>query len=333
MRPKASLVERPTIIGHRGAAGHRPEHTPASYRLAIALGADFIEPDLVSTRDGRLIARHEPELSQTTDVAERFPDRRTTHEIDGIEVTGWFAAEFTLEEVKTLRCRQRWDFRSTAWDDLHPVMTFEEVLELAAAASRESGRTIGVYPETKHPTWHAGLGLALEEPLLAALEAAGHTGPEAPVFIQSFEVGNLRDLATRTGVRLIQLLEDGRQSPHDFEAAGIHRTYAEMMTPAGLAEIATYAHGIGPWKRSIVGETAERRLKPAGTLIDDAHAAGLVVHAYTFRDEPRFLAEDHGDDPEAEIRMFLDLGLDGLFADFPDTAFRARAAFLAERRP
>ena len=316
-------MSRPIVIAHRGASGYRPEHTLAAYELAIDLGADFIEPDLVPTRDGVLIARHENEISETTDVADRpeFAGRRTVKRIDGIETAGWFAEDFTLAEIKTLRVRERLASRDRSFDGRFEIPTFEEVLELAARKSRETGRTIGVYPETKNPTYFRSIGLPLEEPLLAALEAAGHRGRNAPVYIQSFEVGNLRELRKRTGLPLIQLLgtEGG---PWDLVEEG--RSYRELATPDGLAGIAGYADGIGPNKRLIVPADADGRLHPASSLVDDAHRAGLLVHPWTFRNDPPFLSYEYGSDPAREYEQFFALGIDGLFSDFPDTAVRVR---------
>lgn len=279
----------------------------------------------MATKDARLVARHEPEIGATTDVADKFPERRRVAMVDGTAVDGWFACDFTLAEIKTLRARQPWPFRANAWDGLFEIPTFEEIVALAQAAPATCGRVVGVYPETKHPTFHRDQGLELEEPLLRILADAGWTEADSPVFIQSFEVANLQALARRTGVRLIQLLDEAAARPFDFVGAGDTRTYGDMMKPAGLAEIAGYAWGIGPWKRSVVGEDANGGLARSGRLIDEAHAAGLRVHAYTFRDEPRFLARDYGDDPAAEYRHFFDLGVDGVFSDFPGTAVRARA--------
>lgn len=315
----------PIVIGHRGAPGYRPEHTLASYDLAIALGVDFIEPDLVSTRDGVLIARHENEISGTTDVAEKFPERRTRKLIDGKPVEGWFSEDFTLAEIRTLRARERLPSRNQGWNGVYPVPTFDEVLALARQRSAETGRTIGVYPETKHPSHFRAIGLPLEPPLLRDLAAAGHVGLEAPVFIQSFEVQNLKDLRRMTRLRLVQLLEAPDARPWDFVAAGDPRTYGDLMTPAGLAEIATYADGIGPNRRSLLPQGPDKRLLAPTPLVADAHRAGLLVHAWTFRDEPAFLAPDHGLDPVAEYLQVFRLGVDGVFSDFGDTALRARA--------
>ncbi|HEX9941298.1 MAG TPA: glycerophosphodiester phosphodiesterase [Thermoanaerobaculia bacterium] len=322
---RIAKVSRPFVIAHRGASGYRPEHTLAAYELAIEMGADFIEPDLVATRDGALVARHENEISETTDVAERpeFASRRTTKRIDGVEVAGWFTEDFTLAEIKTLRAKERLSFRSQDFDGRFEVPTFEEVLDLAQRKSAETGRTIGVYPETKHPTYFRSIGLPLEEPLLEALTAAGHRGRSAPVHIQSFEVGNLRELWKRTDLPLIQLL-DAEGEPYDLALAGDRRTYRNLAAPAGLAEIATYADGIGPNKRLIVPADGEGRLQAPASLVDDAHRAGLVVHPWTFRGDGPFLAVDYRGDPEREYEQFFALGVDGVFSDFPDIAVLAR---------
>lgn len=315
----------PLVIGHRGAAGHRPEHTLGSYELAIDYGVDFIEPDLVATRDGVLIARHENDISGTSDVAEKFPERRTTKTIDGKRITGWFTEDFTLAEIKTLRAKERLSFRNQGWNGVYEIPTFLEVIDLANRRGAADGRVIGVYPETKHPSYFRSIGLALEPLLLAALEANGYTDAGAPVFVQSFEVQNLKDLSRLTKVRLIQLMEDARLQPYDFIAAGDRRSYGDLMTPQALAEIATYAHGIGPWRRSIVPQRADGTLLPPTDLVAAAHKAGLMVHPYTFRDEPEFLAPDYRLDPIREYLQFYQLGVDGVFSDFGDTAVRARA--------
>jgi glycerophosphoryl diester phosphodiesterase len=317
----------PLVIAHRGASGYRPEHTLASYELAIEMGADFIEPDLVITRDGVLIARHENEISETTDVADRpeFAARRTVKRVDGVEVEGWFSEDFTLAEIKTLRARQRLPFRDRSWDGRFEVPTFAEVLGLARRKSAETGRTIGVYPETKRPTYFRSLGLPLEEPLLADLEAAGFRGRDAAVYIQSFETANLKALRERTDLPLVQLLDDGGQ-PYDFEADGDPGndgvTYHDLATPAGLAGIARYADGIGPNKRLILPAGPDGRLLAPTSLIDDAHRVGLRVHPWTLRSDAPFLAPDYGGDPAREVEQLLALGVDGLFTDFPDLAVR-----------
>jgi glycerophosphoryl diester phosphodiesterase len=315
----------PLVIGHRGAAGHRPEHTVGSYELAIAYGVDFIEPDLVSTRDGVLIARHENDISGTTDVAQKFPERKTTKTIDGKPIDGFFTEDFTLAEIKTLRAKERLPFRNQGWNGVYEIPTFQEVIDLAKRKSQETGRVIGIYPETKHSTYFRSIGLALEPPLLKTLEANGYVTASAPVFIQSFEVQNLKDLSKLTKVRLIQLMEDNRLQPYDFVVAGDRRTYGDLQTPAALAEIATYAQGIGPFKRSIVPQGADKALLPPTSLVADAHQAGLLVHPYTFRDEPEFLAAEYRLDPVKEYLQFFALGVDGVFSDFGDTAVRARS--------
>jgi glycerophosphoryl diester phosphodiesterase len=318
------------IIGHRGASGHSPEHTLASYQLAIELGADFIEPDLVSTKDHVLVARHENEISGTTDVASHpeFAERRTTKVIDGNAITGWFTEDFTLAEVKTLHARERLpELRpgNTAYDGKFEIPTFDEIIRLA----RNAPRPIGLYPETKHPSYFASLGLPLEEALVDALDRSGYRDASSPVFIQSFETANLKRLRGVTGVRLIQLV-DATGSPFDLKASSDVRRYADLVTPGGLVEIATYANGIGVHKDLVIPRGAGAHLLAPTTLTRDAHAAGLAVHAWTFRAENHFLPVDYrvGDpaspsylrahgDLAAEIERFRSVGVDGVFTDFP----------------
>jgi glycerophosphoryl diester phosphodiesterase len=323
-RPQDS---RPLVVGHRGAAGYRPEHTLASYRLAIELGADYIEPDLVSTRDGVLVARHENQIGATTDVAchPEFARRRCTRSVEGREVTGWFTEDFTLAELKTLRAKERlpWLRPANTWYDGHfEIPTFDEVLDLAEQGSRRRGVTIGVYPETKHPSHFASLGLALEEPLVAALRRHHLDRPNAPVLVQSFGTGNLRTLARTVAVPLVQLVA-ASGSPW-----GEAHSYADLLTPAGLADVATYASAVG---------VDHALLWPAGEeTVDAAHAAGLAVHAWTVRDENRYLPEAFrlGDDPAGRgdaaglTEALLDLGVDGVFTDQADTAVEARRRWL-----
>lgn len=328
-QPASAARPRPIVIGHRGAAGHLPEHTLAGYALAIDAGADYIEPDLVITKDGVLIARHENELSDTTDVAQRFPGRRAEKTIDGRALQGWFSEDFTLEEIKTLRARERLPFRNHGNDGRFEIPTLEEIIALARRKGAERGRAVGLYPETKHPTYFRALGLPLEEPLLAVLERHGLSGADAPVFIQSFEVGNLKALSRATRLPLIQLIGPAHERPWDLASAGDRRTYADLITPAGLAEIARYARGIGPDKSLIQPIAPDGSLLAPTSLVPDAHAAGLLVHPYTFRNEPRFLARGYGGDPLAEYRRFFSLGVDGVFSDFADTAVQAREAYLA----
>ena len=294
------------IIGHRGASGHRPEHTIESYTVAIQMGADFIEPDLVSTKDGVLIARHENEIGGTTDVADKFPERKTTKTIDGQSITGWFTEDFTLAEIRTLRAKERLPFRSHERDGMYPIPTFDEVIALADAKSKDVGRTIGVYPETKHPTYFRSIGLPLEPPLLETLAKHGKRDRGAPVFIQSFEPANLKLLRPQTTLRLILLLE----------------ATAEV-SPARLAEIKTFADGIGPNTRLVIPANADGTLREPTTLVADAHNAGLLVHVWTLRSEPAFLSPSYGGDPLEEYRQFASLGVDGIFGDFPDVAFAA----------
>ena len=293
----AALAARPIVIAHRGASGYRPEHTLAAYELAIRQGADFIEPDLVITKDGVLVARHEHRLDETTDVASRFPARRTVKRMGADSVAGWFVEDLTLAELKTLRARERLASRSHAHDGQHAIPTFEEVLALVERVRRESGRVVGVYPETKSPAWFRSIGLPIEEPLAAALRAHGLDRADAPVFIQSFEAGSLERLRGLTRARLVRLLDAG----DSVEAR-----------PEGLRAIARYAHGVGLHKRLVT---------PA--VVASAHAAGLLVHVWTFRSDAPFLDAAYRGDPAAEYRRFLAMGIDGVFSDFPDHAVAA----------
>ena len=297
---------RPLIIAHRGASGHRPEHTLEAYRLAVEMGADFIEPDLVSTKDGVLIARHENEIGGTTDVGDRFPDRKRTKTVDGQSMTGWFTEDFTLAEVKTMRARERLAFRSHDYDGQFQIATFDEVIALAQQLGKARGRPVGVYPETKHPTYFRDLHLPLEEKLLASLQAHGWNRRDAPVFIQSFEQANLRALRKQTRVRLIQLV-----------------SAAAMLEGDGLRKIAEYADGIGPEKRLVVPVNADGSLGTPTDLVTRAHAAGLLVHVWTIRAEKEFLPAGYHGRPEAEFEQFRQLGVDGVFTDFPDLATRS----------
>ena len=315
-------LDRPIVIAHRGASGYRPEHTLAAYELAIDQGADVIEPDLVPTSDGELVARHENAIGDTTDVAAHpeFAGRRTTKTIDGRRITSWFTEDFTLAELKTLRARERLpELRpgNTAYDGRFAIPTLAEIVALAQR------RHVGIYPETKHPSYFRALGLGTDAPLVAALRAAGWDRADAPVFIQSFEVANLERLHALTKVRLIQLL-DATGGPADGAAA----SYAAMATPVGLERIARYAWGIGPNKDMIAAATAPT------TLVRDAHAAGLRVHPWTFRAENYFLPSGYttGGDPAGrgrladELARYLAAGIDGFFTDFPDIGVAARNA-------
>jgi glycerophosphoryl diester phosphodiesterase len=336
--------ERPIVIGHRGASGERPEHTLEAYRLAIEQGADFVEPDLVATKDGVLVCRHENEISGTTDVASHpeFGARRATKTVDGAPVSGWFTEDFTLAELKTLRARERLpELRGTAFDGRFEVPTFEELLRLVAnenARPERQRRPVGVYPETKHPSYFQGLDLPLEQRLADALKRHGLDRADAPVFVQSFEVDNLRRLKSLTHVPLIQLIEAAGR-PWDLTLGRSARTYADMLTPDGLREVARYARGIGVDKVLVLPRDGDGRLRPATHLVRDAHEAGLLVHVFTLRAENRFLPADFrsSDAPSArgdlaaEAEAFLKAGIDGYFVDQPEIGVRARDAFL--RRP
>lgn len=352
--------DKPLVIGHRGAAGYLPDHTLEGYKKAIAMGADFIEPDLVATKDGVLVARHEPNITGTTDVSQRpeFASRKTQKVVDGVQEEGWFASDFTLAELKTLRAIQPLADRDAQYNGQFQIPTLVEVLDLAKTEGAKASRTVGVYPETKHPTYHAALGLPLEDRLLATLAQYGYTTKASPVIVQSFEVANLKYLRSKTQVRLVQLVDgndlnaDGSidltapyDKPYDFAVAGDTRTFASLLTPAGLQQVKTYADGIGPWKPYLIpsrlvdnnqdgkpddlngdGKIDERdRVMMAPTdVVKNAHAAGLFVHPYTFRSEAKRLASDFKGDPKAEYRLFYQLGVDGVFSDFPDQAKAAR---------
>ncbi|WP_424923273.1 glycerophosphodiester phosphodiesterase [Amycolatopsis arida] len=326
------------VIGHRGASGYRPEHTLAAYELAARMGADYIEPDLVITKDGVLVARHEPEIGGTTDVADRpeFADRKTTKSVDGEEVTGWFAEDFTLAELKTLRAKERIPQlrpNNTIYDGRYEVPTLQEVIDLSRRLSRELRRDIGIYPETKHPTYFRRQGLPLEPALVRTLTRNGLNRPGAKVYVQSFEVGNLEKLRRSLRVPLVQLIGSSG-APYDFVVGGDPRTYDDLVTPEGLAEIATYARGIGPAKDRIIPRDAGGYLTEPTSLVRDAHRHRLVVHPWTFRAENAFLPADFRSSTEpgawgdilGELEVFLATGIDGVFADHPDIAVEARAA-------
>jgi glycerophosphoryl diester phosphodiesterase len=335
--------DKPLVIGHRGASGYLPDHTLEGYKKAIELGADFIEPDLVATKDGVLVARHEPNISATTNVKDH-PE-------------GWFVSDFTLAELKTLRAIQPMADRDQSHNGQYAIPTFEEVLALAKSEGERAKRTIGVYPETKHPTYHANLGLKLEDRLLDILQKNGLTKEDSPVIIQSFETSNLKYLRTKTQVRLVQLIDgndvnaDGSMDfslpwgqAYDLTMAGDSRNYGALLTPAGLADITKYADGIGPWKpyliptRLTIGadgkpvdlnkdgaiDERDRTVMAPTAVLDNAHKAGLFVHPYTFRSEAKRLASDYKGDPKAEYKRFYELGVDGVFADYPDHAKAAR---------
>lgn len=337
--PSFGGPDRRAVYAHRGASGYRPEHTLEAYRLAIAQGADHVEPDLVMTRDGQLVVRHENEIGGTTDVARhpRFADRRTTRTVDGIALRGWFSEDFTLAELRTLRATERLPElrpRNAAYDGRFPVPTFQELIDLARDASREHGRTIAIAPEIKHSTHFHAIGLDPEAALLDDLRRNGLDDRRAPVLVLSFEIANLQRLRRVSSVPTAQLLAaDG--APADVVAAGGTTSYAEMATPAGLAAIARYADAVAPTTDLIVPrDPAGRSLAPTA-LVADAHAAGLPVVVWTFRHENAFLPLERrvGTDPAAPgdlqgyVTRFLELGVDAVFCDHPDVGVAAVAAF------
>jgi len=322
----------PIVIAHRGASSERPEHTRAAYDLAIEQGADFIEPDLVMTRDGHLVVRHENEIGETTDVADHpdFAARSTTRDVDGVLVTGWFTEDFTLAELKTLRARERLPAlrpASAAFDGQERILTFDEVLAIARDSSARTGRVIGVAPELKHPSHFAALSLPMEDNFVAALERHGLTSAEAPILIQCFEVGTLERLKARINAPLLQLMQaDG--GPADRPGV----TYAEMETPQGLAEIARYADAVGVQDLMVAPRDDAGRALEASPLTADAHAAGLKVAVWTLRAENVFLPAqyrignapaDHGD-LTGWLKAIYALGVDAVFSDFPAAAVEAR---------
>jgi glycerophosphoryl diester phosphodiesterase len=367
---RASDESSPLVIGHRGASGYLPEHTLQSYALAIKLGADYVEPDLVATKDGHLIARHEPNIMNTTNVRDHpeFASRQRTAVVDGVPEVGFFASDFTLAEIKTLRAVQAFPERPQQFNGRFEIPTFEEIIALVKRESRKRRRTIGIYPETKHPTYHVDLGLALEGRLVAALRRAGWNGRRAPVFIQSFEQSNLKRLNRMTRVRLVQLVdafdvdlngnlvyEPPLDRPYDWTVSGdpelVSRTFAFFATDEGLEEVSSYADGIGPWKRYIVSSAgidangdgqpddvngdgvvneADRHALPPTDLIQRAHDKDLLIHTWTFRNEQRRLLSDYAGNPVNEYLQFYELGIDGVFSDFPDTAFASRELFRLE---
>jgi glycerophosphoryl diester phosphodiesterase len=356
MNPGASWPAAPAVVGHRGASALRPEHTLASYQQAIADGADIIEPDLVLTKDGVLIARHENEISGTTDVGAHpeFASRKVTKMIDGNPVTGWFTEDFTLAENKMLRARERIPANrpgNTYYNGRFEIPTFQEVIELAQSQSSMLGRVVGIYPETKHPTYFKSIGLPMEQRLVEQLERNGYKGKNSPVFIQSFEVANLKELRSLTRIRLVQLIDNPanspaangtpRNKPYDFIAANDPRTYADLITPAGLKEIATYADVVAPYKEIIIPRTSTNNLGAPTSVVQDAHAAKLKVHTWTFRPENPFLPvglrsanptslTERGDSV-AEITAYLKTGIDGFFTDDPGVGREAVNAFTQKK--
>ncbi|MBB2933038.1 glycerophosphoryl diester phosphodiesterase [Amycolatopsis bartoniae] len=325
----------PVIVGHRGAPGYRPEHTLASYELAFRQGVNWVDVDLVPTKDGQLVARHENEIGGTTDVAQHpeFASRRTTKVVDGVSLTGWFTEDFTLAELKTLRATERIpDVRphNTIYNGRWQIATYQEVLDLTKRLGRELHRTLGTYPEVKHSTYFSTIGNPTEPKLVEILDRNGLNRPNAPVVIQSFEVSNLKALSKQVRVPLLQLTS-ATGAPADFVVKGDKRTYADLVTPQGLKEISTYADYLGPDKNQIIPRDAAGNLAAPTALVRDAHHAGLKVAPYTFRNENSFLPANlrSSADPAewgdifTEESAFLATGIDGFFADQPDTALLA----------
>ena len=359
--------KQPLVVAHRGASGYLPEETMEAYARAVELGADVIEMDLLITKDGVLVARHDPNLAISTDVASHpeFASRKKTMKVDGETQTGWFVQDFTLAEVKTLGGISTDAERPQQFNGKFKVVTFQEILDFQKLKTRETGRAIAIYPETKNPTWFRDMGLPLEDKLIAMINTAGLNSKTAPIYVQSFEPGSLKYMKSKgLNTKLIQLIDgDGIDMktgamtyaipvdrPYEWAKAGDARTFSAMVTPAGLAEIKTYADGIGPWKRYIISikgtigadgkpvdvnkdgkiNDADATSLAPTTLVADAHRAGLFVHPFTFRNENRRLPIDYQGDPKNEYLAYYRLGVDGVFTDFTDTAINARTAYLKE---
>ncbi|MFF2995381.1 glycerophosphodiester phosphodiesterase [Streptomyces sp. NPDC057950] len=335
-------LPKPTVIGHRGASGYRPEHTFGSYQLALDMGADVIEAgDLVPTKDGHLVCRHEPEIGGTTDVSAHpeFAGRRTTKTLDGVPTTGWFTEDFTLAELKTLRAVERIPANrpnNTLYNGRWEIPTFEEVLHWQDEQTRKRGKQVWIYPETKHPTYFRALGLGLEERLAKVLRKHGKDGKNSPVIIQSFEPTSIQRLDKLVDNALVVLLSAANTRPWDFVATGDPRTVADLVEPAGLKWMASYAQGIGPTLDLVIPKDAGGALTTPTTLVADAHRAGLILHPYTMRNENVFLPADfrRGTDPNAygdafgAFRTYFATGIDGVFSDNADTALLAREDFV-----
>ncbi|MGW5016896.1 glycerophosphodiester phosphodiesterase [Streptomyces cacaoi] len=333
----------PAVVAHRGTSGYRPEHTLGSYQLALDMGADVIEQDLVPTKDGHLVCRHENDITATTDVADHpeFASRKTTKSVDGTELTGWFTEDFTLAELRTLRAKERIPEtrqHNTLYDGRWRVPTFEEVLDWAEAEGRKRGRRIWLHIETKHPTYFRGLGLGLEKPLAKLLRRYGRHKADSPNFVQSFEPSSIQRLGRLVHCPGVVLLSTADSRPWDFVEADDPRTVADLITPEGLKWIAGFARGIGPTLELVIPRNADGTLGEPTDLVRDAHAQKLVLHPYTVRNENTFLPVDHrrGDDPNAYgdafgvFRRYFATGIDGLFSDNCDTALLAAAAFRDE---
>ncbi|MFF4357922.1 glycerophosphodiester phosphodiesterase [Streptomyces sp. NPDC001604] len=335
-------LPKPTIIGHRGASGYRPEHTFGSYNLALDLGADVVEAgDLVPTKDGHLVCRHEPEIGGTTNVADHpeFADRKTTKVLDGVSVTGWFTEDFTLAELKTLRAVERIPANrphNTIYNGRWEIPTFEEVLKWQDEQTRKRGKQVWIYPETKHPTYFRKLGLGLEERVAKLLHKYGKDRRNSPVILQSFEPSSIQRLNKLVDNPLVVLLSAANSRPWDFVEAGDPRTVADLITPKGLREIAGYAQGLGPTLDLIITKKADGSLDKPTTLVADAHKVGLILHPYTMRNENPFLpaeyrkgtAADAYGDPFGAFKTYFATGIDGVFTDNADTGVLAREDFV-----
>lgn len=341
--PGAAWPPIPTVTGHRGASALRPEHTLAAYQKAIEDGADVVEPDLVPTKDGVLVARHENEISGTTNVStmSQFASRKATKSIDGVSVTGWFTEDFTLAELKTLRARERIPANrpgNVAYNDQFEIPTLQEIIDLVKREGEARNKVIGLYPETKHPTYFKAIGLPMEKRLVDALAANGYRGKDAAVFIQSFETANLKELRGMTAIRLVQLIDSPGNAPYDFVAAKTGRTYADLITASGLKEIAAYADVVSPYKEIIIPRTSANELGAPTQFITNARAAGLKVHTWTLRPENPFLPVSLRAAPltslsqrgnsTAEILAYLNAGIDGFFTDDPAVGRAAVNAFI-----
>ncbi|GAA3632139.1 glycerophosphodiester phosphodiesterase [Streptomyces chitinivorans] len=335
-----TTLPTPAVIAHRGASGYRPEHTLGAYQLALDMGADVIEQDLVPTRDGHLVCRHENDITGTTDVADHpeFADRKATRTVDGTEITGWFTEDFTLAELKTLRATERIPGTrpdNTLYDGRWTVPSFEEVLRWAEREGRRRGRPVWLHIETKHPSYFRGLGLGLEERLAKLLRRYGRDRANSPTFLQSFEPSSMERMSRLVRTPRVVLLSSASSRPWDFTEAGDPRTVADLVTPRGLEWISGFAQGIGPTLDLVVPRRADGRLGEPTTLVRDAHARGLLIHPYTMRNENRFLPADfrRGTDPDAygdafgALRAYFATGIDGIFADQPDTALLAAEDF------
>ncbi|MFJ2559973.1 MULTISPECIES: glycerophosphodiester phosphodiesterase [unclassified Streptomyces] len=340
--PSKPALPVPTIVGHRGASGYRPEHTLGSYQHALDLGAHVIEQDLVPTKDGHLVCRHENDITATTDVADHleFADRKATKSVDGVSLTGWFTEDFTLAELKTLRAKERIPGvrqHNTLYDGRWTIPTFEEVLRWADEQGRRLGRTVWLYTETKHPTYFRGLGLGLEEPFAKLLRKYRRDRADSAIFLQSFEPSSMRRMAKLVDSPRVVLLDAAATRPWDFTVAGDPRTVADLVTPEGLKWMASFAQGIGPTLDLVIPKDAAGKLGKPTTLVRDAHAQGLILHPYTLRNENAFLPADfrRGTDPNAygdafgALRAYFEQGIDGIFTDNPDTGLLARADFVS----